>query len=326
MLNKQQGIRQMKLSHKSIKKLLHGIVRVEKKKSWTTFNRFTASQQDAIVKEEFLYLRTFPSCSVTLEFKTNAKSFSFDYQFIQILSQDSIDVWVDGFLHSTFAMKNLSKKGKIQVELADGEKTVCVYFPIDSEIQIKNLIILGNYRSVKKGQKVLWIGDSITQGYGTNLTSFTYVNVANRILNYEVLNQGIGGYIYDANMIQPIDNFKPEKIIVSFGTNHYKEKDFEQRAVAFYDKIKEVYGDIPVFSVTPIWRGDFDNGHDPKALHKAGEKIMEIVSTRKNHFVADGFTLVPCVSEMFLDNLHPNALGAEQYGLNLAKVIKKSKF
>ncbi len=316
----------MKLSHKSIKKLLHGTYRVEKKKSWTAFNRFTHSQQLGLEKEQFLYERTFPTSSVTLEFKTNAQNFSFDYQFINCLSQDSIDIWVNGFLTKVYPMQKLNKKGKIQVELAEGEKTVCIYFPIDSEVYIKNLIILGNYRSVKKGEKVLWVGDSITQGYGTNLTSFTYVNTANRLLNYEILNQGIGGYIYDANFIEPMADFKPDKIIVSFGTNHYREPDFEQRVIDFYNKLDKVYPNIPVLSITPIWRGDFENGHDPEILKKAGEKIKEILSARKNHYCVDGFTLVPNVSEMFLDNLHPNAIGAEQYGNNLAKTIKQLKF
>ena len=123
-----------------------------------------------------------------------------------------------------------------------------------------------------------------------------------------------------------MQDFKPNKIIVSFGTNHYREPDFEQRVVAFYDKIKAVYGDIPVLSVTPIWRGDIENGHSPEKLKEAGEKIKAIVSKRKNHYCVDGFTLVPNVSEMYLDNLHPNALGAEQYGNNLAKIIKQLKF
>ena len=317
----------MKLSHKSLQKLLHGAYRVEKKKSWTSFYHFTPSQEKAFEgKDKFWHERTFLSSSVTLEFKTNGSGFSFDYLLKSTYSNDSIDVWVNGVLIKTFAVQNMARKGRLEVELESGEKSVCVYFPIDSEVHVKNLVILGNYRSVKKGEKVLWVGDSITQGFGTSLTSFSYVNVANRALNYEILNQGIGGYIYDADLIEPMQGYTPDKIIVSFGTNCYRAEDFKQRVVAFYDKIKEVYGDIPVLSITPIWRGDFENGHDPKVLHEAGELIRETVKDRKNHYCVDGFTLVPNVSEMYLDNLHPNALGAEHYGRNLAKAIKNLKF
>ena len=41
---------------------------------------------------------------------------------------------------------------------------------------------------------------------------------------------------------------------------------------------------------------------------------------------ARGFRLVPHLPEYFLDNLHPNALGAEVYGRNLAEAIRKAGF
>jgi len=39
--------------------------------------------------------------------------------------------------------------------------------------------------------------------------------------------------------------------------------------------------------------------------------------------VVDGFTLVPNLSEYYLDNLHPNGLGTETYGRNLVEAIRK---
>lgn len=316
----------MKLSHKSLQKLIHGAYRIEKKKSWTVFYHFSQSLENMFKKDAFWSDRTSLSSSVTVEFKTNGTEFSFDYLIAKKLSNDSIDVWVNGVLQQAFSLETLPKKGRLDIQLGEGEKTVCVYFPIDSEVHIKNLVILGKYRSIKKGEKVLWVGDSITQGYGTNLTSFCYVNVANRILNYEVLNQGIGGYIYDADLIEPMQGYSPDKIIVAFGTNHYKAEDFKQRVVAFYDKIKAVYGDIPVLSISPIWRGDVENGHNPQELQNAGKFIFDTVKDRKNHYFVDGFSLVPNVSQMYLDNLHPNSIGGEYYGTNLAKAIKKLKF
>ena len=42
--------------------------------------------------------------------------------------------------------------------------------------------------------------------------------------------------------------------------------------------------------------------------------------------VVDGFKLVPHLPEYFLDNLHPNALGAETYGRNLVEAIRSMGF
>ena len=46
----------------------------------------------------------------------------------------------------------------------------------------------------------------------------------------------------------------------------------------------------------------------------------------KNVKVIDGFRLVPHLPEYFRDNLHPNELGAEVYGRNLAGEIRRIGF
>ena len=56
------------------------------------------------------------------------------------------------------------------------------------------------------------------------------------------------------------------------------------------------------------------------------EKVKEIAGRYPNVKVADGFTLVPHLPEYFLDNLHPNALGGEVYGRNLAEALRRLGF
>lgn len=73
-----------------------------------------------------------------------------------------------------------------------------------------------------------------------------------------------------------------------------------------------------------------------KNLGKAGTLTFSMPEGEKNvviylpadatMLVVDGFGLVPHLSEYFLDNLHPNALGMELYGRNLAEEIRKSGF
>lgn len=83
-----------------------------------------------------------------------------------------------------------------------------------------------------KNEKVLWLGDSITQGYGPLRSSCTYVSVANRILNYDIINQGIGGYIYDKNSLMKMEGYEPDKIIVALGTNQYKDNLLSGEGIA----------------------------------------------------------------------------------------------
>jgi len=316
----------MKLTHNSIKKLVFGAYRVEKVEGgYTAFYHFTEEQVQVLKKRDnFFYERAYLSSSCTIEFITDAKLVSFDYRFRANHSQDSIDIYVNGELVKVFKTQNLTPKGKISFELNGEKNKVVIYFPIDSEVNVKNLEIQGSYKSLSKRKKVLWIGDSITQGYGSEMGSYNYVNVANRQLNYDVLNQGIGGYWYDEEIIQKMEGYSPEKIIVAFGTNQYRSLDYYERIEKFYKNVSTVYPNVPVLTISPIWRGDGD--HDANKLYETNKVLEQIVSKYPQVTFVDGFTLVPHVSEMFMDNLHPNVLGCKTYAENLVKAIKNLKF
>ena len=89
----------------------------------------------------------------------------------------------------------------------------------------------------------------------------------------------------------------------------------------YYETLIGIYGtEIPIFCITPLWRGDNPDG--VPTLIKFCENIKKIVSAYPNITVIDGFTLVPHLPEYFLDNLHPNALGTEVYGREVAERVK----
>ena len=80
----------------------------------------------------------------------------------------------------------------------------------------------------------------------------------------------------------------------------------------YYIRLRELYGDTPVLCITPIWRGDSEDGEP--TLIRFCENLKDICRQYSNITIVDGFTLVPHLSEYFLDNLHPNCLGCEVYG------------
>ena len=175
-----------------------------------------------------------------------------------------------------------------------------------------------------KNERVLWLGDSITQGFGPLRSGQTYVSVANRILNYDIINQGIGGYIYDKKSLMKMEGYTPDKIIVALGTNQFGAEtmtDVEE----YYEVLTGIYGtEIPILCISPLWRGDIPEGIP--TLIKFCENVKKIAGSYPNVKVVDGFTLVPHLPEYFLDNLHPNGLGTEVYGRNLVEAIKKIGF
>ncbi|MBE6753436.1 MAG: SGNH/GDSL hydrolase family protein [Ruminococcaceae bacterium] len=282
--------------------------------------QYTQEQRDYFEKAfDFWYERCTASSAKTLEFTTTAASLSFDYKIIWKGSEDSFELSVDGLITQIYYVKDIADEGRLAFSLPEGEKQVVVYLPADATVLIRNFEIDAEAVPAKKGEKVLWLGDSITQGFGPLRSSHTYVSAANRILNFDIINQGIGGYIYDAKVLVPMEGYKPDRIIVSLGTNQYGDETMEA-VERYYERLQQVYGDTPVICITPIWRGDNMEGVPVLERYRAG--IAEVCAKYPNITVIDGFKLVPHLPEYFLDNLHPNALGAEIYGRNLAEIIR----
>ncbi len=315
----------MKLTNQQLKEIYCGAYSIcETEDGYLQSFQYTQQQMQYFKESsEFWYDRCKASSAKTLEFRTRATRFSLEYKIIWVGSEDSIELVVDGLITKIYYVKDLQKEGKVSFEMPDGEKKVMVYLPADATILIRNCEMNADVFPVEKKEKVLWLGDSITQGYGPLRSAHTYVSVANRLLNYDIINQGIGGYIYDKNVLVHMEGYSPDKIIVSLGTNQYgteSMKDIEE----FYERLSEVYGDRPVLCITPIWRGDSPDGFE--TLAKFCQKTKDICSKYSNITVVEGFGLVPHLSEYFLDNLHPNALGSEIYGRNLVLAIQEAGF
>ena len=97
-------------------------------------------------------------------------------------------------------------------------------------------------------------------------------------------------------------------------------KDVEE----YYETLTGIYGETPILCISPLWRGDLPE--QMPILIRVCENVKEIAGRYPNVTVVDGFTLVPHLPEYFLDNLHPNGLGAETYGRNLVEAIRKIGF
>ena len=273
---------------------------------------------------EMWYERCTASSAKTLEFTTTATELSFDYKFIWKCSPDSFELMVDGLVTDILYVKDAADEGTIKWNLAEGEKKVIIYLPADATVLIRNFTVNAEVKRATKNEKVLWLGDSITQGYGPLRSAHTYVSIANRILNYDIINQGIGGYIYDKNSLMKMEGYTPDKIIVALGTNQYGDKTMTA-VEEYYETLIGIYGnDIPILCVTPLWRGDSEDGLP--TLISYCEKIKKIALQYKNIKVIEGMKLVPHLPEYFLDNLHPNCLGCEVYAHNLVNEIKKINF
>jgi len=306
---------------------IHGSYEFTYKNGYVGFCRFSREQTEYLKFNDFFYRRAFFSGSVTLEFKTENCRFEFDYVIADVSSKDTLDVLINGKRVYSYKLTEMEEKGRLgfTVENIAGNaiNEVVVYFPIDADFAIKNFKVSNKISPIKRNIKVLWIGDSITQGYGTFQTSETFVNVCRKKLGFDVLNQGIGGYYHDAKYLMSLKKFIPDRIIVSMGTNLHDWADKEVRIAEFYDILKKIYGNVKTLTVTPLWRNDEAANKDELVRTRL---LIEKECNKYGMPVVNGEELIPHDNKMFFDNLHPNSFGAETCAANLCKFITDSDF
>lgn len=312
----------MKLSNEELKSIFFGAYSFEETDDgYLKARQYTKEQEDYFKGAfEFWYERCNASNAKTLEFTTKATKISFDYKIAWLGSRDSFELCIDGLITEIRYLKDLRDEGTLSFEMPSGTKKVIVYLPADALAVIKNFEINDEFTPAVKGQKVLWLGDSITQGYGPLRSACTYVSVANRLLNYDIINQGIGGYIYDPKVLLRMEGYMPEKIIVALGTNQYGTESMDS-IEEYYETITKLYPGIPILAITPLWRGD--NMEGVPTLIKFCENLKTIIRKYKDVTLVEGWKLVPHLPEYFHDNLHPNQFGTEVYAENLVREIER---
>lgn len=310
----------MKLSFNQLKSIYFGAYSIiETHDGYLKSFQYTPEQMQYFKNlDDFWFERSDASNGKTLEFITKATHFAFEYKLSWIGSEDSIELLIDNLIMKVFYVKDLEKEGTLSFNLPNYNKKVVINLPTDATILIRNAQANDEVIPVIKKHKVLWMGDSITQGYGSFRSAHTYVNVVNRYCDYDIINQGLGGYIYDSKVLMPMKGYSPDKIVVALGTNQYETDDFAE-IETFYEKLQQLYQNTPVLCITPIYRGDSIYGL--KKLIHFSEKLKMICSKYPNIKIIDGFKLVPHTSEYFIDEVHPNELGAEIYGRNLVQAI-----
>ena len=313
-----------------LEEMFHGTLWTEEKEGYLIPRRFTREQMDAVSYEAFFYERTRCTASVTLELITEATELSFAYKFFMRTGvRSSFEVYTNGVLTHLYYDDTLPDEGTLPLAFEGGKKVIEIYLPNYSEVGVKELLVGGAYRAVKrKRTKVLFFGDSITQGGGSKRSAQTYVNVAKRALDYEIVNLGIGGYLFENKLVKKIP-LAPDKIIVALGTNQHgcTEEESRERIASFFDALNERYGDIKKLVLLPVYCGNPGIENRREKYKRLNKLITELAGQYPNVQIVNAYGMIPHFEDYYMEDfVHPNALGMELYGNNLAKTIRKIGF
>ena len=210
------------------------------------------------------------------------------------------------------------------------ERTVRIYLPQSVELQFVSLTIQDD-ATVKPidppKHNLLCLGDSITQGMDATHPLSTYTTHFARLMNANMLNQGVGGHIFDPDSFDPELPFEAEGITIAYGTNDWngdKTTDqIKENVQAYLSKIRQRYPQhqTEIAVISPIWRAISREKRAGGTLIEFSQTILEATRAFGGIHAIDGLTLVPHRNDLMPDGTHPNDEGFLYYGSNLHRAI-----
>lgn len=312
------------LSTKQLLSFIHGAVHTYEQNGAWGFRRVTESQLDFWKNEsEGLGANAAKTTGVRVEFVTDSDKLAFT-----VASTGKWEVYADGLLLS----RNVVRDGRgktIDIDLPKGKKHVTILFPGHSDGLIKS-VALSDGAGVQPytfDRKILFIGDSITQGWDSKHDGFSFANNICRMLDADCVNQGIGGSYFAEGSIEKLDgNF--DDVIVAYGTNDLGARSALNEIAYHADKALEavatLYNGARLWAITPIWRADDSKAFKCNASFAEMSEVVSAAAKKHGFTVIDGLKLVPHDTGFYADEyLHPNDLGFAVYSQNLIRHILK---
>ena len=274
--------------------------------------------------------------SMRLDFYTDAEGMSMEFRYLRHTSRIflSIDVYEDGVMTYSYLEKNAldAKRGAFDFTFEKkGRKRVTVWLPYTTDLAYERIELAGeSYVEpyTDYAGYILMMGDSITHGYDAEMTSQSYASTVMRRLDLDGMNQGVGGYTFHRESLDPalFEGKKlPDIITIAYGTNDWSGKtneNFTRDIDEFFVRLRELYPDVPVLVITPVFRASHYIPSKTGTFEYAREYLTAAAKKYPNTYVLDGDKLVPHVYDFFRDvRLHPNDAGFVTYGASVADAV-----
>ena len=325
----------MKLTFEEIKSVAFGALSITETENGIKFARCTEKQIDTWYSvSEFLGNGSRATAGIKLDFMTDSSYFEFS-----AAEGNRFELCIDGLLRRCYLMNELRESGEsARFDICDpfgkpypkGEMhRVTLYFPCHGIGSLGHAALEegARFEPHAHAMKMLFIGDSITQGWDSGYDTMGYAPRVANFFNANSINQGIGGSFFNEDAFDRLD-FDPDVTVVAYGTNDWGKRssadELYRHAVAHLSLIRDTFGGDGkrLFAISPIWRDEAK----PRAMGNftvCREAVIKAIES-EGFIHIDGLSLVPPCPELYADKyLHPNALGFSFYSENLIRQIER---
>ncbi len=322
----------------TLSKVTFGANTVKEENGKIVIRRYSDQQADSLWGKMTSQQRR--PTSVYFEFETDAEFLHISYGGAETdakIGMLNFSLFENDLLSSHFALEHVQRPegeklikfpdGEVNFELQKGMKKVTVYLPL-MVIELHSVSVSDGAKIIpcSRSGKMAVYGDSISEGFFTEVAGMSYFDQLCRELDCEGLNFSVGGSKFRPEYIP--ENSVPDcdRYLVAFGTNDFRRSAKEEFDYAMPEFFKRLFAQVtskPVYVILPIWRKIenrcYDCGGDLFAVRAA---IGAEAAKYPNAVVINGRDLVPSAMAFMCDATHPNALGHTHYAMNLAKRIR----
>ena len=309
----------MKLSFEQIKSVTVGAVQISQESDGFHFCKMTPGQVEAYrAISEAQYNNSRATTGVRLDFHTNSP-----YVKYVTTTTAKYELAVDGCQTPVI----LAQKGEaITYPLPEGEHRVTIYLPAHgpagglAEVELADGATLTRH---KFDRKFLFIGDSIIQGWKSELDTQAYTYRVSDHFNAESIIQGTGSACFAQSTLEKLD-FDPDTVFVAYGTNDMggvkTTDEMHDRAKGYLAKLQSFYPNARFVVISPPWIVNYDQ---PRTAGSVADicKAIRVAACELGMDTVVGENMIPHMPSLFIDNCHPNSLGFAYYAHNLIKAI-----
>ena len=210
---------------------------------------------------------------------------------------------------------------------------VKVYLPCLTGAKIRNIYANSEvFEEVEARSQLLVLGDSFSQGFVCGDPSLNWCSLLGYGLCQDVINQGIGGQVFQLRSIEGLQKvINPTRIVVEFGANYFYEACGEsliKREIRTYFKdLVFKFPDATIWAITPVWFNEDELIVHPKScFNKVANMIEESISEFSNVRLIDGQDILDHNTDLISDIYgHPNQEGQAQIAQRLqTKILSRS--
>ena len=259
---------------------------------------------------------------VRLDFVTDSSIFSF-----KVVVGKKYELFVNGKKtdHITLSAGEVFTKA---LDTSGGENRLTLIYPSHEAGAITDLALSegASYRRYQYTyeKKILFIGDSITQGWDTVSDSNSYAYQVSLRYDADTVIFGVGGAYFHESILPSVDVYHPDVVIVAFGANDFSRgiEALDKNMHEFLDKLLPLYKDSQIIGLTPI-SGKNGPGEEKGAMRVLIDKIYDEYGIE----YIEGRYMVSPLDDNFADRYHPNDKGycemADKLISELDKIIRK---